>query len=214
MPAHQLGDDPVGDIVDRVAVSPLGGDPRVEHHLQQHVAEFVAEGVLVTGLEGVQRLVRLLEQVRREGRMGLPGVPGALRAQLVHGRDQVDQPGAGQVSGAVQDLGTGRAAVVRAGRGQPHHRLLPGLGRAVLGDPVRDPRLVQGGQLGMTGRGEHDGRGPQGLPGRPAEQPGRYPRAGQQDGQQAGVSPADGVGFAGPGGAATRLGAETTWYWM
>jgi len=75
-------------------------------------------------------------------------------------------------------------------------------------------RLVQGGQLGMTGRGEHYGRGPQGLPGWPAEQPGCDPRAGHQDGQQAGVSPDCGVGFAGAGGRATGLGAETTWYWV
>jgi hypothetical protein len=36
MPPHQLGHDRVGDVsFDRVALSALGRDPRMEHHLQQ-----------------------------------------------------------------------------------------------------------------------------------------------------------------------------------
>jgi hypothetical protein len=63
VPPHQLGHDPVGDVIDRVAVGALGRDPRVEHHLQQHVTECLAEGPVVAGLE---RLVRLLQQVRSQ----------------------------------------------------------------------------------------------------------------------------------------------------
>jgi len=65
----------------------------------------------------------------------------------------------------------------------------------------------------MAGGREHRVGRAQGLPGRPAEQPGRHPRAGRQDDQQAGVSPeVDGDG-AGPGARVTVLGTETTWYW-
>ena len=90
-----------------------------------------------------------------------------------------------------------------------HHRHL-----GILGQAIGDPGLVQGGQLRMTGGSEHGGRGPQGLPGGPAEQPGRHPRAGRQDGQQAGVSTGgdadvDGVG---PADRDTAEGAEMTWY--
>ena len=68
MPPHQLGHDPVGDVVDgeRCTVVPLGRDARVEHHLQQHVAEFLAEGLPIAGLKRLERLVGLLEQVRGE----------------------------------------------------------------------------------------------------------------------------------------------------
>ena len=198
------------------AVRALGRDARVEHHLQQHVAEFLAEGLLIPGLERLERLVGLLEQVRGERRMGLPGVPGTLHAQPVHGRHQVEEPGPGQISRAVQQLSTRRERRLSTRLGQPHHDTVDReqLDVGIVHDPVPDPGLVQRGQLRMTGRNEHGGSRPQGLPGRPAEQPGRHPRAGHQDDQQAGVSPAVGVGFAGPGDAATGLGAETTWYWV
>jgi hypothetical protein len=144
--------------------------------------------------------------------MGLPCVPGALRAQFVHGRHQVDQPGARQVNGAMQDLGVGPGIGALAGRGQPHRGFRPM--RGGIHHLITDPSLVQRGQLRMASGGEHGVGGPQGLPGRPAEQPGRHPRAGHQDDQQAGAVPdGDAVG-AGPGGAATGLGAETTWYWV
>jgi hypothetical protein len=66
MPPHELGHDPVGDVVDVVAVVALGRDPRVECHLEQHVAEFLAEGFLVTQFERVQGFVRLFQQVGRQ----------------------------------------------------------------------------------------------------------------------------------------------------
>ena len=66
----------------------------------------------------------------------------------------------------------------------------------------------------MAGRREHDGGGPQRLPGRPAEQPGRHPRAGREDDQQAGAVATGEAEAVGPGGLATGLGAVTTWYWL
>ena len=198
------------------AVVPLGRDARVEHHLQQHVAEFLAEGLLIAGLKRLERLVGLLEQVRGERRMGLAGIPGTLNTQSVHGRHQVKEPGARQIGRAMQQLRTRRDRRLSTRLGQPHHSTVNRERRnvGIVHHPVPDPRLVQRGQLRMTGRNEHGGSGPQGLPGRPAEQPGRHPRAGHQDDQQAGAVPdGDAVG-AGPGGAATGLGAETTWYWV
>ena len=93
MPPDQLGHDPVRDVVDGEsgAVVALGRDPRVEHDLQQDVPQFLAQRLLVTGLQRLQGLVRLLEQVRRERGVGLPGIPRALHPQPVHGRDQVDE---------------------------------------------------------------------------------------------------------------------------
>jgi hypothetical protein len=68
MPTYQLGHDPGGDIVDRErgAVIALGGDPRVEHHLQQHISEFIAERSLITGLKSIKGLVGIFKQMRRE----------------------------------------------------------------------------------------------------------------------------------------------------
>ena len=80
--------------------------------------------------------------------------------------------------------------------------------------PVGNRGLVQRGQLRVTGRGEHGGRRPQGLPGRPAQQAGRNPRAGGEDDQQAGVSPCCGAALAGPAERDTELGAVTTAYWV
>ena len=212
-----LGHDPVGDVIDRVAgaVVALGRDARVEHHLQQHVAEFLAEGLLIARLEGVERLVGLLQQVRGQGLVGLPGVPGAFHPQPVHGRHQVEQVRARQVSRTAQQPGPGRDRRIVTRLGQPHHRLVDSERRpAALHHLVSDPRLVQRGQQRMAGRGEHGGGRPQRLPGRPAEQAGRHPGAGREDDQQAGVSPeAEAVG-AGPPGRNTVPSAATIASWL
>jgi hypothetical protein len=83
-----------------------------------------------------------------------------------------------------------------------------------VSDPVRDPGLVERGQLRMAGRDQHHGRGPQGLPGRPVQQPGRYPRAGREDDQQAGVSPDGSAVGVGPAVRATVGTVATTAYWL
>ena len=74
--------------------------------------------------------------------------------------------------------------------------------------------LVQRGQLRMARGGQHGVRRPQGLPGRPAEQARRHPRAGRQDDQQAGVSPDVEAAVAFPSARDTVLGADTTAYWL
>ncbi len=105
------------------AVVALGGDAGVEHDLQQHVAEFLAEGLLVAGLQGLEGLIGLLEQVRRERFMGLAGIPRAFRAQPVHGHHQVHQVRAGQVGRSAQRAARQAARHRRLRRaGQPHHR--------------------------------------------------------------------------------------------
>ena len=137
--AHQLVDEQPGDGVD---VEGLGagllGHPRVEDDLQQHVAELLGEVGPVAALDGVQRLVGLLDEVGRQALVGLLGVPGAAtrRAQPVHGGDDVEQPAALHVPRPDDDLDVrghlearhlGRQRVgqprVAVGRAQPHDRL-------------------------------------------------------------------------------------------
>ena len=108
--------------------------------------------------------------------MGLAGVPGTLHPQPVHGRHQVQEPGPRQVSRAVQQLSLRRDRRLGTRLGQPHHINITGrsqrLDGGIVHDPVGDPGLVQRGQLRMTGRNEHGGRRPQGLPGRELSSPG------------------------------------------
>ena len=167
---------------------------------------------LITGLEGLHGLVGLLEQVRCQGRVGLPGVPRALHPQPVHDRDQVDEVRTGQVRRTVHQPGPGRDRRVIARLRQPHHHPVRA-DRRLAGHLVADPRRVQRGQLGMPGGRDDGGRGPQRLPGRPAQQPGCHPRAGSQDDQQAGAVATGDAETAGPAGRATGLGTETTWNW-
>ena len=65
VPADQLVDQVARDVVDVEPASglPLGGHPRVEHHLQQDVAELLAHPGRVVVHDRVVGLVRLLEQV-------------------------------------------------------------------------------------------------------------------------------------------------------
>ena len=121
----------------------VGGDLRVERHLQQQVAELVADRVVVVGVDRLEQLVRLLEEVPRERAMGLLAVPRAPvrrpqprlhlrrgRATLpaLRGRDRaVGDVGEQVVRGPVTACG-GRgglapaSAVVRrrVGAGDPH----------------------------------------------------------------------------------------------
>ena len=156
------------------------------------------------------------EGVRRERGVGLPGVPRALHAQPVHRRDQVDEVRAGQVRRAADQPGTRRDRQVSARLGQPHHHVVrrARIRAEFSRHPVPDSRLVEGGQQRVTGRCEHDRRGPQRLPGRPAEQSGRHPRAGREDDQQAGAVAIGDAEVVGPAGRVTGLGADTTWIWL
>ncbi len=103
--ADELVDDVAGHVVHRPRLGlVLLGDPGVEHHLKQQVAELLAEVVAVPGLDRLEGLVGLLEQVRRQRAVRLLAVPRAAGAQPVHHPDQVDQPRPGDVVRAVQDL--------------------------------------------------------------------------------------------------------------
>ena len=75
MAVHELLDEALRDVVD-VPPTVVGGHLRMEHDLQQHVAELVAHRVVVAGVDRLEQLVGLLEQVPREALMGLLGVPG------------------------------------------------------------------------------------------------------------------------------------------
>jgi hypothetical protein len=69
----------------------------MEDHLQQEVAELVAEPVGIARVDGLQRLVRLLQQMAAQGLVGLFEVPGtpARTAQPMHHPQQVQDPVAG-----------------------------------------------------------------------------------------------------------------------
>jgi hypothetical protein len=204
----------------------------------QDIPELLAQGLVVTGLQRFESLERLLEQVRRQGQMCLLGIPRALDPQPVHGRDEVEQPGPGQVRRAADQPGARRDRRVVARLRQPDDRgvaaagLLSdagggstGAGRGSTeaagrsggrsgGHLVRDSRLVQGGQRRMAGGREDRGSRPQRLPGRPAEQPRGNPRAGREDDQQAGAVVTGEAEVVGPADRLTGLGAVTTWYWL
>ena len=218
MPPDQLGHDPVRDVVDSEpgSVVALGRDAGVEHDLQQDVPELLAQALLVTGLESLQGLVRLLEQVRRERGVRLAGIPRAVHTQPVHGRDEVEQVRTGQVSRAMDQPGPRRKRRIGARHRQPHHHCVrhAKLGVRLVGHPVRDPCLVERRQHRVAGRREHHRGRPQCLPGGPAEQPRRHPRAGREDDQQAGAVATGDAEVVGPADRVTGLGAETTWYWL
>src|SRR6266508_4159608 len=110
VPADQLLGDGARDPVD-VELPGVLGDLGVEHHLQEQVAQLLAQ-VVGTGrarallLDRVEDLVDLLHQVAGEARVGLLGVPGAAAgaAQAGLGRDQVEQGGALRLTQRVDRL--------------------------------------------------------------------------------------------------------------
>ena len=78
----------------------LLGHPRLEDHLQQQVAEFLADLALVALLDRADDLVRLLDDVGLERFGGLLAVPRAAvgRAQPRHELDEAREPVVGGVS--------------------------------------------------------------------------------------------------------------------
>ena len=71
----------------------LRRDLGMEDHLEQQVAQLLAQMISVTGLDGLDRLGGLLDQVLDQRAMGLLGVPRAGLAQPAHHRDQALQLG-------------------------------------------------------------------------------------------------------------------------
>ena len=76
MAANELLDGPAGDVVDGEAARVLG-DLGVEHHLDEQVAELVAEPAGIAGVDGLEDLVGLLEELAPQGLVGLLAVPRA-----------------------------------------------------------------------------------------------------------------------------------------
>ena len=91
VPADELVDEVRRHLVDRKGLGrrQLGGQPSMEQHLQQQVAELLAKQWQVGGLDRLERLVRLFEQVSSQRIVRLLGVPGAAarRSQAVHHLD-------------------------------------------------------------------------------------------------------------------------------
>ncbi len=90
MPTHELVADGAHDAFE-VEVPGLLGHLRMEDHLQQQVAEFVAQRLEVAAPDRVIDLVGFFDRVRGDRRKGLLDIPrtAALRvAQLRHDPDQ------------------------------------------------------------------------------------------------------------------------------
>ena len=82
-------------VVDRVAgpAGPRGGDPGVERHLQQHIAEFLAEDLLVAALAQMRQAA-----IRNHlcGDTTLPDAPvGSSNDDGRHGEDDISGPDLG-----------------------------------------------------------------------------------------------------------------------
>ena len=67
----------------------------MEHHLKQDVAELFTDAVGVARVDGLERLVDLLEEVAGQRPVGLFPVPWAAvgSAEPVHHGHQVEEPG-------------------------------------------------------------------------------------------------------------------------
>ena len=72
---------------------PFLSDDTVEEHLQQQVAQLVAEHVVAAEAEGVVHLMCLLDQVGTKRLVRLRGVPVAAGAQITHQRKGIFKTG-------------------------------------------------------------------------------------------------------------------------
>ena len=94
MPARHLVADRIDHVGERERALLLR-HPRVEHHLQQQVAEFVLEVAHVAAIDRVGDFVGFLDGVRRDGREALLDVPrtaGLRIAQCGHDLEQALDP--------------------------------------------------------------------------------------------------------------------------
>ena len=76
MAAHELVGHGARDVRDREA-SGLGGELRLKDHLQEEVAELVAERVRIIAFDRLEHLVRLLDHVGAEALGRLLAIPRA-----------------------------------------------------------------------------------------------------------------------------------------
>ncbi|MCY1242164.1 hypothetical protein D9M72_551090 [compost metagenome] len=65
--------------------------PGMEHHLQQQIAEFVAEVVHVAALDGIGNLIGFLDRVGFDRLEGLDDVPGATGFRLPERGHDIEQ---------------------------------------------------------------------------------------------------------------------------
>ena len=88
----QLAHQAFRDVVD-VPPALVRRDLRVERHLEQHIAELLADRVGVVGVDRLEQLVGLLQEVPGERRVRLLGVPrtSARRPQPRLHADQIEQ---------------------------------------------------------------------------------------------------------------------------
>jgi len=96
MPAHQLGHDPVHDIVDperALCVAQLG----LKDNLQQQISQLLRVVAHIARLQGIHDLVGLLHQVGQQRFQGLLAIPRATggRQQPLHQAHQIRQVAAG-----------------------------------------------------------------------------------------------------------------------
>ena len=96
MPAHQLGHDPVHDIVDperALRVAQLG----LKDNLQQQISQLLRVVAHVARLQGIHHLVGLLHQVGQQRFQGLLAIPRTAggRQQPLDQADQIRQVAAG-----------------------------------------------------------------------------------------------------------------------
>ena len=89
MAANHLGIDVGAHVVDR-ELARIGGNLALEHHLQQHVAELLAQVSHASLLDGIDGLVRFFDHVVGDGGMRLGTVPWA-SAGCAQGRNGVDE---------------------------------------------------------------------------------------------------------------------------
>ncbi len=90
MPADHLARDGLDHVAERKGVL-LFGHAGVKHHLQQQIAEFIAEIDQIVAHDRVRHLVGFFDGVGRNGRKRLFEIPrtaGAGRSQLRHDLDQ------------------------------------------------------------------------------------------------------------------------------
>ena len=74
-----------------VELAGVGGHLRMEEHLLEHVAKLLAKVSDVVGIDGVDRLVSLLNHIHRDGGVSLLAVPGAAIG-LAQAPDGTDKP--------------------------------------------------------------------------------------------------------------------------
>ncbi len=88
MPASHLRNQRVRDVV-RVELAVLLGDHRMEEHLEEDVAQLLANRVRVAGSQRIVELVRLLDEIGAQRVVRLLAIPLAARAQIAHERERI-----------------------------------------------------------------------------------------------------------------------------